>query len=244
MRPARPLLAGAVLLPLLLAGCRQDMHDQPRYKPLGKSDFFDDQRASRPLVAGTVARGQLHEDAAFYQGKQGQAFVAAFPLPVDAALVARGRQRFGIYCTPCHGQTGHGDGMVVKRGYRRPPSFHQDRLRREKPGYFFDVITNGFGSMPDYAAQIPPADRWAIVAYVRALQLSQYASLDDVPADKRKELDLGEGSGDGLAPVGEAPGRTPHGESGGEPVGGSRGEPEGHREEPGNRPSGSPLEHQ
>jgi len=196
VRSAREaLLAGAVLASLLGAGCRQDMHDQPRYKPLARSDFFDDRRTSRPLLAGTVARGQLHEDTAFYQGKQGQAFVAAFPLPVDAALVARGRQRFQIYCTPCHGQIGSGDGMVVKRGYRQPPTFHQDRLRSAKPGYFFDVITNGFGAMPDYAAQIPAADRWAIVAYLRALQLSQYASIDDVPAERRGGLERGEEPG-------------------------------------------------
>lgn len=194
MSSPRTALACASALALLGGACRQDMHDQPRYKPLAKSDFFADQRASRSLLAGTVARGQLREDAAFYQGKQGQAFVADFPLPVDAALVLRGQQRFRIYCTPCHGQAGNGDGMVVRRGYRRPPTFHQERLRREKPGYFYDVITNGFGSMPDYAAQIPPADRWAIVAYVRALQLSQYASVEDVPAEHRPDLDRGEGA--------------------------------------------------
>lgn len=181
--------AGLCLLPLLLAGCRQDMHDQPRYKPFARSDFFADGRSERPLVPGTVARGWLREDARVYTGKQGAAFVAEFPLPVDLELVQRGRERFEIFCAPCHGRTGAGNGMVVQRGYRKPTTFHIDRLRHEKPGYFFDVITNGFGAMPDYATQIPVRDRWAIVAYVRALQLSQYASVDDVPAARRGELD-------------------------------------------------------
>jgi mono/diheme cytochrome c family protein len=158
------------------------MHDAPRYEAYEKSDFFGDGRSMRPQVADTVARGQLREDAALYTGKNGAALVAANPLPVTSQLVHRGRQRFDIYCSPCHGQAGRGDGMVVRRGYRVPPSFHIDRLRGQPDGYFYDVITNGFGTMPDYAAQVPVADRWAIVAYVRALQLSQHAPMASLPA--------------------------------------------------------------
>ena len=169
-------------------GCRQDMHDAPRYKTYARSDFFGDERSARPIVEGTIARGQLNEDEVLFTGKQGGAFVAAVPLPVDAALLARGRQRYGIYCTPCHGLAGKGDGMVVRRGYRKPASFHDQKLRDQPVGYFFDVITNGFGAMPDYAAQVPVRDRWAIVSYLRALQLSQHAVLDDVPAKHRPEL--------------------------------------------------------
>ena len=170
------------------AGCRQDMHDQPKYKAFRPSDFFGDDRSARPLVEDTVARGQLRADAAYFTGKQGTTPVDVLPVAVTPALLRRGQQRYGIYCTPCHGQTGRGDGMVVQRGYRRPPSFHIDRLRNEKTGYFFDVITSGFGAMPDYAAQVTVADRWAIVAYLRALQLSENARLEDVPADRRDAL--------------------------------------------------------
>ena len=170
------------------AGCRQDMHDQPKYKPFRPSDFFGDDRSARPLVEDTVARGQLRADATYFTGKQGAMPVDVLPVAVTPALLRRGQQRYGIYCTPCHGQTGRGDGMVVQRGYRRPPSFHIDRLRNEKTGYFFDVITSGFGAMPDYAAQIAVPDRWAIVAYLRALQLSENARLEDVPAERRAEL--------------------------------------------------------
>jgi mono/diheme cytochrome c family protein len=178
-----------VFVPPLVAGCRQDMHDQPRYKPLAESDFFGDGRSARPLVEGTVARGQLRDDPHVYTGKVDEAFAETIPYPVDAAFVARGRERFDVFCSPCHGRTGRGDGMVVRRGYRQAQSFHSDRLRQERLGYFFDVITNGFGAMPDYRAQIPVEDRWAIVAYVRALQLSQHASLEDVSGEQRAELE-------------------------------------------------------
>jgi mono/diheme cytochrome c family protein len=170
------------------AGCRQDMHDQPKYKAFRRSDFFGDERSARPLVEDTVARGQLRADAAYYTGKQGTTPVDVLPVAVTPALLRRGQERYGIYCTPCHGATGRGNGMVVQRGYRPPPSFHIDRLRNEKAGYFFDVITSGFGAMPDYAAQVPVRDRWAIVAYIRALQLSQHSTLTDVPAAHRPEL--------------------------------------------------------
>src|SRR5262249_42150879 len=137
------VLAGCVLCGLVLA-CRQDMHDQPRYKPLARSEFYPDHRSSRPLVTGTVARGALREDEELSTGKAGKDFVAPFPSPVTPAILERGRERFEIYCTPCHGRLGNGEGMVVQRGFKRPPSFHIDRLRAAAPGYFFDVMTNGF----------------------------------------------------------------------------------------------------
>lgn len=168
-------LLGSGLI-LILAGCRQDMHDQPRFKPLAESDFYADQRSARPPVEGTVARGQLHEDAYFYTGKIGANPGDYMPFPVTADVLERGRERFNIYCAPCHSRLGDGQGMVVKRGYKQPPTYHQERLRKAPLGYFFDVMTNGFGAMPDYAAQIQPRDRWCIVAYIRALQLSQNAT--------------------------------------------------------------------
>jgi mono/diheme cytochrome c family protein len=165
----------------LVAGCRQDMHNQPKYKPLRPSAFFADGLSGRQTVEGTVARGTLKEDEGFFTGKVGAAIVAEWPMPVDQALVDRGQQRFNIYCTPCHDSTGSGNGMVVQRGYRKPPSFHEERLRLAEPGYFVDVMTNGFGVMPDYRVQVAPRDRWAIAAYIRALQLSQHAAATDVP---------------------------------------------------------------
>jgi len=176
------------LLCVIVSGCRQDMHDQPKYIPLRQSAFFNDARSARPVVEGTIARGQLRDDELLYSGKVNGADAAMFPMSIDAAVMARGQQRFNIYCAPCHGRTGQGDGMVVRRGYRRPPSLHQDRLRNAPTGHFFDVMTNGFGAMPDYAAQIRAEDRWAIIAYIRALQLSEHASLADVPAADRSRL--------------------------------------------------------
>jgi mono/diheme cytochrome c family protein len=257
------------LLPfaLLSAACRQDMQDQPKYKPLRPSAFFPDGRASRPLVEGTVARNQLREDVQLYTGKIGpgqqgigqqgtaqqgsqsgngmsaslsstaeggqqqdgsqgqrtvsdsgaanqkgntmaqqatpgintqagqqavtqtyQGFATTFPFPIDEAALDRGEQRFNIYCSVCHGRTGEGNGPVVLRGYRKPPSLHEPRLRNAPVGYIFDVITNGFGAMPDYSAQVSPEDRWKIIAYIRALQLSQRANIADVPADQRDKI--------------------------------------------------------
>jgi hypothetical protein len=164
------------------------MQDQPKFIPLRPSSFFTDGRSERPLVEGTVARGHLDADTAFYTGKVGDKFVGTFPLPVTRELLERGQQRYNIYCSPCHDRLGTGLGMVVRRGFRRPPSYHIDRLRQAPVGYIFDVITNGFGAMPDYAAQIEPRDRWAIVAYERALQLSQHATLSDVPPEVRAQL--------------------------------------------------------
>jgi mono/diheme cytochrome c family protein len=171
-----------LLAVLALAGCRQDMHDQPRFKPLAKSDFYGDLRSARAPMEGAVARGQLREDAYFYTGKVGDNPGDYMPFAANEEVLARGRERFNIYCAPCHSQLGDGNGVIVQRGYRRPPSYHTERLREAPLGYFFDVMTNGFGAMPDYAAQISVRDRWNIVAYIRALQLSQDASAGDVPA--------------------------------------------------------------
>ncbi len=184
-RRALPVLA----VSLALAGCRQDMHDAPSYDPLQATTFFSDGKASRPLVANTVARGLLREDTHLYQGKVDGQLATTFPMPVTSDVMARGQERFNVFCAPCHGRTGAGNGMVVQRGFKAPPSYHEDRLRNAPVGYFFDVMTNGFGVMQDYSAQVPVADRWAIAAYMRALQLSQRATLDDVPIGKRPELD-------------------------------------------------------
>ena len=183
---------------LLAVGCRYDMQDQPRYKAFKKSDFFSDKRASRDLPEGTVARGMLREDKAFYTGKKENAggataapvettidatgntlvtsfpdAIEEFPVPVTKELVDRGEQRYKVFCIVCHGPVGSGDGMIVRRGFPKPPTYHDDRLRNAPVGHFYDVITNGWGKMSSYASQIPAADRWAIVAYIRTLQLSQ-----------------------------------------------------------------------
>lgn len=178
-----------VLLALGAGACRQDMHDTPRYEAYESSAFFADGKAARPTPTGTVARGWLREDEALYTGRANGELVAEFPFPVAQADLQRGRDRYDIYCTPCHGALGDGQGMVVQRGLRRAASYHQDRLRDEKVGYFYDVVTNGFGAMQGYAEQIPVRDRWLIVAYVRALQLSQHATMAEVPADRQGALD-------------------------------------------------------
>ena len=187
--PAKATLTLALLTVLGLAGCRQDMHDAPRYEAFEASSSFPDGRASRSAPAGTVARGWQREDEALYTGKVAGQIVDQFPFPIVATDLQRGQARFNIYCTPCHGKLGDGQGMVVQRGLRQAASYHQDRLREEKVGYFYDVVTNGFGAMQGYAEQIPVRDRWLIVAYVRTLQLSQHAAAADVPADKRAELE-------------------------------------------------------
>jgi len=169
--------------------CRQDMHDAPRYEPLEEAPFFADGRSSRVLVANTVARGQLREDEHLYTGKVGGELATEFPMPVTNEVMARGQERFNVFCSPCHGRTGEGNGMIVQRGFRQPPSYHEDRLVNAPVGYFFDVMTNGFGAMQDYAAQVPVSDRWAIAAYMKALQLSRRATMEDVPAERRTELD-------------------------------------------------------
>jgi hypothetical protein len=187
------------VLLLTVAACRQDMHDQPKYRGLRGSDFFADGASARPIVANTVARGHLNEDVLLYTGKDGTNDSAVFPFPVTDDVMARGQERFNIYCSPCHGRTGLGDGMVVRRGYKHPPAFSEERLLNAPIGHFFDVMTNGSGAMPDYQAQIPVNDRWAIAAYVRALQLSQHASPDDVPAADRGRLDQPAGAQPGAA---------------------------------------------
>jgi mono/diheme cytochrome c family protein len=165
----------------LVAGCRQDMHNQPKYRALRPSTFFADGSSARPLVEGTVARGSLQDDEAFFTGKRGGVAVAELPFPLTQDVLDRGRERFTIFCTPCHDRAGTGHGMVVQRGYSQPPSYHIDRLRDAPLGYFVEVMTNGIKTMPDYKAQIAPRDRWAIAAYIKALQLSQHAAASDVP---------------------------------------------------------------
>ena len=164
------------------------MHDQPKFKGDRGTSFYPDRRSVRPVVEDTVARGQLNENEMFYTGKADGKPVKELAVPLTRELLVRGRERYDIFCSPCHDNTGSGFGMVVRRGFRRPNSFHIDRLRESPPGYFYDVMTSGFGSMADYAAQIEPADRWAIVAYIRALQLSQRATLADVPEGERAKL--------------------------------------------------------
>jgi hypothetical protein len=163
----------------LLAGCRQDMQDQPKFIPQRGTDFYADGRSARPQVENTVARGQLHEDTYFYTGLQAGKEGDAMPFPVTMEVLERGQERYNIYCTPCHSRVGNGVGMIVQRGYSKAGDFHTARLQAAPLGHFFNVITNGYGSMPDYAAQLQPQDRWAVVAYIRALQLSQNAKPSD-----------------------------------------------------------------
>jgi hypothetical protein len=187
MPRTRQIVAGAVLAAVAtLSGCRLDMHTQPRLNPLSHSDFYADQRSERPPVEGTVARGQLRDDTYFYTGKIGGNPGEAMPFPVTKEVLDRGRERYDIFCAPCHSRVGDGNGFIPSRGFaRKPPSFHIERLQKAPLGYVYDVITSGFGIMPDYASQIPPRDRWDIVAYVRALQLSQNASMANVPEGQR-----------------------------------------------------------
>ncbi len=176
---------------LLMAGCRQDMHDQPRYEPLEASEFFANRMASRPPVEGTVARGQLRDDEGFYTGMVAGEFVLELPMPLNADLLARGRSRFDVFCSPCHGRLGDGKGMIVQRGFKQPTSFHDPRLRAAAPGYFFDVMSNGFGDMSSYRSQISSADRWAITAYLRALQFSRNVPVDLLSDKQRGRLAQG-----------------------------------------------------
>jgi hypothetical protein len=173
-----------------LSGCDMlDMYDEPRFEPLEASTFFDDGTSARPLVAGTVARGDLREDEGFYSGKVDGKYVTKLPVDLDQPFLLRGQERFNIYCSPCHGRVGDGNGMIVERGFRRPPSFvGTERLRKAPVGHFYDVISNGFGAMPSYASRVAPHDRWAIVAYIRALQRSQNGSVDDVPPELRDKI--------------------------------------------------------
>jgi mono/diheme cytochrome c family protein len=180
------------------------MHDQPRYKPLAETDFFSDHRASRPMVEGTVARGHLHIDEARYTGKIAGQEIEQFPIPIAKEDIERGETRFNIYCTPCHGKIGDGNGMIVLRGFRQAASFYSDKLVNAPVGHYYDVITNGFGAMPSYASRIQPDDRWRLIAYIRALQLSESASINDVPAEERGNLKV-EPPLSGIAPAGGTP---------------------------------------
>jgi hypothetical protein len=167
------LLAGATLL---LASCQQQMANQPKYLPLSPSTFFADGRSARPQVDDTVPYGSMGNDFLDVAANSNR-----FPFPVTRQVLDRGQQRFNIYCAPCHGLLGDGNGIITQRGLRHPPSYHIDRLRNAPVGHFYDVITHGFGAMQDYSAQISPRDRWAVIAYIRALQLSQNATVADVP---------------------------------------------------------------
>lgn len=180
------LVAAALASP----ACRQDMHNAPRYKPLAETDFFGDGRSARPLIEDTVARGHLRLDAARYTGKVNGKDVEVFPFPITRADLLRGEERFNIYCSPCHGRLGDGEGMIPKRGYIKPPSYHIDRLKTAPVGHFFDVVTNGFGAMPSYASRVPVDDRWRIIAYIRVLQYSQGLTVNQIPQDRRAYLDM------------------------------------------------------
>ena len=170
------------------AGCTQDMANQPRYNPLRASTFFADGRSARPLVEGTVARGYLRADEKMYTGMVGGKPIAEIPIPITRDDLKRGQERYNINCTPCHDRVGYGNGLVAQRGFRHPPSYHIERLRNAPVGYFFDVMTRGFGAMQNVADRVTPEDRWKIAAYIRALQLSQRATIDDVPVAERANL--------------------------------------------------------
>jgi mono/diheme cytochrome c family protein len=190
MRVVKNITAmGAMAAVVVLAGCRQDMHDQPKFFPQRGTSFYADGRSVRPQVENTVARNQLHEDSYFFtglvNGKEGDGVPAE--LTLNTEMMARGQERYNVYCTPCHSRVGNGDGMIVQRGYRPAGDFHTERLRNAPLGQFFAVMSNGYGAMPDYAAQLTPEDRWAVAVYVRALQLSQNAKQADVPAGEHAE---------------------------------------------------------
>jgi len=184
IKPAHIALC-AVAFSALLGGCslKQDMALQPKNRPLSPSDFFTDGRSERPILENTVRRGSLADDALTIPKDSN-----GFPLPINQELLDRGENRYKIFCTPCHGLQGDGNGMVAMRGMKHPPTYHQARLREAPNGYYFDVITNGFGQMLSYSAQIPPRDRWAIIAYVRALQLSRNAKVSELPASLREKV--------------------------------------------------------
>jgi cytochrome c553 len=180
------IAAGAALL--FVGGCRLDMHIQPKYLPEDPTAFFHDGRSERPVVPGTVARGELRIDELMFTGKENGQESNRFPFPITRADLERGREQYNIYCTPCHGYTGNGNGMIVERGFSEPPSYHIQRLRDSPVGHFFGVMTNGFGAMYSYGSRISPEDRWRIAAYIRALQVSQNGTIEDVPADQRANL--------------------------------------------------------
>ena len=179
-----------VLCLFVTVSCRQDMHDQPRAEPFEESDFFGDRRSVRPAVEGTIPRGHLRLDEHFYTGKINGALATTFPRPVTIDVLRRGRERYDIYCAPCHSKVGDGLGMIVQRGMIQPESFHSQRLVEVEVGHYFDVITNGFGNMYSYEERISPEDRWAITAYIKALQMSQGANLSDLPDSDQQRIQL------------------------------------------------------
>jgi|JFJP01.1.fsa_nt_gi mono/diheme cytochrome c family protein len=184
----------ALSLLVVTTGCTMNMRDQPKRAPLQTSSFFADGRSARPFVANTIARGQLKiNDPLLYTGMGADGKLSeVYPFPIDQAMLQRGQERFNIFCSPCHGMTGNGLGMVVQRGMKQPRSFHDAALLTQPPGYFFNVMTGGFNTMYSYASRVPPEDRWAIAAYIKTLQLSQNATENDVPADKKEELNNSE----------------------------------------------------
>ncbi len=190
-------VAMGLAMPLLFlsGGCelRKKMYDQPRYKTYAESEFFEDGSSARPLVEGTVPRGFLREDDHFYRGTVNGEFARELPDQIDVTeeLLLRGKERYQIFCSVCHDPAGYGNGMVVQRGFKEPESFHTDRLRQAANGYYYEVISNGFGMMAGYAYQVKPEDRWAIIAYIRTLQLSQYATWDHVPESVRADVEAG-----------------------------------------------------
>lgn len=186
----RSLWPVLLVLTCCVSACRRDMQVQPKYVSLSPSSFFVDGRSARPIPAHTIARGHLNDEDAFHTGAVNGAFLDTIPTPITRQVLERGQQRFNIFCTPCHGPLGDGDGMVARRGFKIPANLHSARLLQAPPGYLFQVISNGYGAMPDYDHQIHVADRWAIVAYIRALQLSQNATVADVPAQERGRLGL------------------------------------------------------
>ena len=196
------------MMALLLAGCRLDMHIQPKYLPYEPTDFFSDGRSERQPVPGTVARGQLRVDELLYSGTENGVESNRFPFPITRADLERGRERYNVYCTPCHDYTGSGRGMIVQRGFPQPPSYHIQRLRDAPVGHFYAVMTNGFGAMYSYAARIEPADRWRIAAYIRVLQLSENAKVDDVPQEDRAKLAAQPVEGSAQQPAAKASGQS------------------------------------
>lgn len=189
--PRRQLLAVVMTLSLLLSACAGNHRDQPKYEPLDASSLYADKKASRPIPEDTMARGQLQQDIQLYTGKSGDKYARGFPFPVTKEVLDRGQERYNISCVPCHSETGDGQGMIVRRGYTRPPSYHIDRLRTVEEGYLYEVIEKGFGAMPSYADQVEPRDRWAIVAYIRALQLSQNVKANTLTPEEREKVESG-----------------------------------------------------
>lgn len=189
---ATPLALLVALTALATVGCRQDMHDQPRIDPLEASTFFADGKGARRLPPGTVARGMLRADLHLYEGRDAAGeLVATLPMPADRELLYRGRQRYEIYCSPCHDSTGGGRGMIVRRGFKQPPPLYEQRLAEMPIGYFYDVMTNGFGLMSSYAQQVPVTDRWAIAAYLRVLQARRGVALAELPPELQAEARAG-----------------------------------------------------